>query len=73
MFFFIRIEKVKNILKMFLVIFLFVFDISNGVEYWVFIEINIFFFVVLIVFFLLDMFYSGDYKGKINLDINFCG
>lgn len=64
MFFFIRIEKVKNILKMFLVIFLFVFDISNGVEYWVFIEINIFFFVVLIVFFLLDMFYSGDYKGK---------
>lgn len=49
---------------MFLVIFLFVFDISNGVEYWVFIEINIFFFVVLIVFFLLDMFYSGDYKGK---------
>lgn len=73
MFFFIRIEKVKNILKMFLVIFLFVFDISNGVKYWVFIEINIFFFVVLIVFFLLDMFYSGDYKGKINLDINFCG
>lgn len=58
---------------MFLVIFLFVFDISNGVECWVFIEINIFFFVVLIVFFLLDMFYSGDYKGKINLDINFCG
>lgn len=58
---------------MFSAISLLAFDISNGVEYWVFIETNISFFAALTVFSPPDMLHSGDYKGKTNLDINSCG